>query len=441
MRETFFTYLPVSLVLVALGSLAGCDATTVPKQAGVLATDGEVVAVSRPPVEASTLEVSELTISQTRTGGLTVASAYVAASGSADHVEVSVCYSGFIKDAQGKQTEKTGCDAVKKEAANRFAFPPFPNGKVTFKVRACVDAVRAKTPGVLCGPWKDTSWMQPPNENGALNELLARRASIQAELADMGADIKQALKSFEKQTEICLRRKVGAESLMRTRAIVQNATQLGDAVFSHAMSQYGMRRMEAERIAAQQRGGADPISSVDTKPVVDAVQKNAGTIDGSRETLLDVPLKEIQNAPSSSTVALTSDEAASFALYQQPCPVGTVAGVNGSCVQADVNGQGFRDGNYNNCPQNGQQMGSGYCPATYQTYNMSYYSGGQFGILGTVVNGIMGLATASAEIDANRPCFAQSTAQTEIRAANQRIATLRASLREVEDKIKAAGGG
>lgn len=178
--------------------------------------------LSRPAVDASSLQITQLAVTLTRVGGLSVGSVGYAVSGQADYVEIQGC---AVSD----------CTAPNKVFVNRHVLKAFPAGPVSVKARACVEPARAKVAGTLCGSWETTQFTQPRNESARLVELLTERKLKADEIEALGIKLKNALTKFEKDAADCVQNQRDAQRMQLMKNLVGNFLQLGEGLLTRAI--------------------------------------------------------------------------------------------------------------------------------------------------------------------------------------------------------------
>lgn len=353
-----------SLAISFATLFAACSPAVDPSDSLGKSGDAEVLNLTRPAVDALTLFVTDLQISHMQVKGANVGSLYLAASGDSDFVELSICHS-------------KGCEATRKETANRIVFPPFPNEQILFKARACVNPERATDAAVLCGPWKESTWSQPPNVNQALVELLAMRDKYRAELEEMGARLRQVLVRYEKDLAKCTQRKENGADIARMRSIVSNFVNLGEQLVMRAMSP-GSLDGGGFKPRMGRPSGEGLIPNVNVNGVLKSAGATASKLNVGNSREMQTSASNMQKAAQQGSGASVSYDLAS----QDP-----VGGLRG------------------------------------------------------LATAIVDMTSASEQVDALRPCFAESRAESISEVAKKRIAEIRAKLDAVEQKIQSAGGG
>jgi hypothetical protein len=265
---------------------------------------------------------------------------------------------------------------VRKEITNRIVFGPLPNERLAIKARACVEAERAATPGVLCGGWREIAWSQPPVGNAVLADLLSLREKYRAELEDMGGRIQEALAQFEKDLDKCNDRIAAGESVMRIRSIVQSVSMVGELVMGKMM---GPGNVTPQGTGSAQQGGANE-ALVPALNVLGLAQKTSA----------------LANAAKTNSVPGTAEALAGI--------VNASAGLLGARL------------------------------------NLAGGPLGSIGALRGLADAAVNIATATEQAEALQPCFAQHRAETVTSAAKNRIEETRAKLAQVEAQIQGFRG-
>ena len=179
----------------------------------------------------SKLQIESFSITNFRNGSELVGFMSLFGSKIADYAEIQI--SASTDDC----SDEKAC-LIKKTPLTTLALPALKSGRHVVKVRACVNEVRAPSPGNACGPWNIDTYTQPSNEfdSADLDSLKKERDRYVAELRSLSKELSKTLKDFEKDSEKCDKRAAQREKLDGYKILVGNFLRLGDMLIEKAVT-------------------------------------------------------------------------------------------------------------------------------------------------------------------------------------------------------------